>query len=594
VFADLLKGKAKWDWNGEHESAFLNIREVLKKPLVNMHFNEDLPLILQTDASNGGIAGILIQGEELIFAVSRSLKPEEQRYAAIERELLAVCFSIERLSRFLKGRFFTVRTDHKPLLGVLRNDGFTSDRLSRLAVRLLDYIFDVEYVKGEENFTGFLSRSTVEDLYTYVEFKENENGSQILVLHKGEWFTYIRSGVRRSILSDMHSQTHLGKTKMLEALKEKRVHWPSIVKDVEEFLQSCTCLLKKENRKKSRVMHHFSEEDKKGLLCMDIYMYNGCSYLTILDVECNRLFVLRLEDKTLDEVQSMFESFWDSMPLSFKQRIKILLTDNGKEFQFDEGFVPELKRMKTSVYHPQGNSFLERKHLEISKQCRIHGVDPDKLEESVINSKARVLNVDLAVRYVPKSRRVKSEDVWRFVENLGSRNKKTNSIIAKDLISKRITYLHKDDYKIVQRPVITSWKINPMYLDIVKDFDLDFSLQDFSIPDFNVSWKKKNIFADLDSFVDLHEILDKAKRDSAKNLVFILPEWEETSVCKRINEVPAELLKFEPCDDLCLCIENSNFPVGKLNFEIWIGWITEFDYDYFENTQYSSDWGGIL
>jgi hypothetical protein len=110
-------------------------------------------------------------------------------------------------------------------------------------------------------------------------------------------------------------------------------------------------------------------------------------------------------------------------------------------------------------------------------------------------------NVDLAVRYVPKSRRVKSDDVWRFVENLGSRNKKTNSIVAKDLISKRITYLHKDDYKIVQRPVATSWKINPKYLDIVKDFDLAFSLQDCSIPDFNVSWKKKNIFADLDSFI---------------------------------------------------------------------------------------------
>jgi hypothetical protein len=40
-----------------------------------------------------------------------------------------------------------------------------------------------------------------------------------------------------------------------------------------------------------------------------------------------------------------------------KERIKILLTDNGNEFKFDEGFVPELKRMKTSVYHPQGNSF---------------------------------------------------------------------------------------------------------------------------------------------------------------------------------------------------------------------------------------------
>jgi hypothetical protein len=62
-------------------------------------------------ASNGDIAGILLLGEQLIFAVSRSLKPEKQRYSAIERELLAVCYSVERLARF-----FTVRTDHTPHL----------------------------------------------------------------------------------------------------------------------------------------------------------------------------------------------------------------------------------------------------------------------------------------------------------------------------------------------------------------------------------------------------------------------------------------------------------------------------------------------
>jgi hypothetical protein len=49
----------------------------------------------------------------------------------------------------------------------------------------------------------------------------------------------------------------------------------------------------------------------------------------------------------------------------FKSRIKILLTDNGGEFSFEEDFMPELRKMKTSVYHPQGNSFLERKHQEI-------------------------------------------------------------------------------------------------------------------------------------------------------------------------------------------------------------------------------------
>jgi hypothetical protein len=86
----------------------LDIRVVLQQPLTNVHFDDDAPLILQTDASLGGIGGVLLQGQDLVFAVSRNLKPEEQRYSAIERELLAVCFAVERLSRFLKGPNFII------------------------------------------------------------------------------------------------------------------------------------------------------------------------------------------------------------------------------------------------------------------------------------------------------------------------------------------------------------------------------------------------------------------------------------------------------------------------------------------------------
>jgi hypothetical protein len=76
--------------------------------------------------------------------------------------------------------------------------------------------------------------------------------------------------------------------------------------------------------------------------------------------------------------KSLFEAFWNSLDDLVKLRFKILLTDNGSEFQFEQMFIPELKKMKSSVYHPQGNSFIERKHLEISKQSRIHEVFPDE------------------------------------------------------------------------------------------------------------------------------------------------------------------------------------------------------------------------
>jgi hypothetical protein len=66
--------------------------------------------------------------------------------------------------------------------------------------------------------------------------------------------------------------------------------------------------------------------------------------------------------------------------------------------------------MRTLVYHPLENSFLERKHQEISKLCRIYDLYPDELPEHVLNLPARVCNI-LGVRYIPKSRRSKKDDV---------------------------------------------------------------------------------------------------------------------------------------------------------------------------------------
>jgi hypothetical protein len=257
------------------------------------------------------------------------------------------------------------------------------------------------------------------------------------------------------------------------------------------------------------------------------------------------------------------------------------------------GLVPELRKLKTSVYHPQGNSFLERRHLEISKRCRIHGKDPDQLPENVINYNAKVFHVDdLAVRYIPKSQRKKSDNVWCFVENMGYRNSKTDSIVAKNLQTQRISFLHKDDYKVVKRPSVNFWKINSKYLDVVREIDMDLNFNEFIEPDFNASWKKKNIFVDLNYFQDLHKILDKAKRDHAKSLLFILPEWNESSICKRIENVNASFVQLENADDLCLT--ENGLEVGKLNFDIWLGYIDDFSYPSFKALEFSSDWGGYV
>jgi hypothetical protein len=248
--------------------------------------------------------------------------------------------------------------------------------------------------------------------------------------------------------------------------------------------------------------------------------------------------------------------------------------------------MPELRKMKTSVYHPQGNSFLERKHQEISKLCRIYGLYPDELPDHVMNLSAQVCNI-LGIRYIPKKRRSKPDDVWSFIENLGVRNSKTDSIVAKDFKSGRISYLHPDDFKLVERPVILDWKINSKYLDIIVELGLDEKeLLDYENPDFSKSWMGKKIYADVNCFLDLNEILDKAKQDKASCLLFVFLEWKESDVYKRFDYIKSELVRFPMLSDLCLT--GSNQPVGLLNFDVWIGFLNSFDYEFSKDIDFVS------
>ena len=52
---------------------------------------------------------------------SRSLSSAEQNFSTIDREALAVYFACNKFREYLLGGFFTIKTDHKPLLKLLSN-----------------------------------------------------------------------------------------------------------------------------------------------------------------------------------------------------------------------------------------------------------------------------------------------------------------------------------------------------------------------------------------------------------------------------------------------------------------------------------------
>ena len=58
--------------------------------------------------------------EKPIGFVSRTLKRAEKNYSQIEKEALSYIFSIKRFPTYLYGHFFTLITDHKPLLSLFK------------------------------------------------------------------------------------------------------------------------------------------------------------------------------------------------------------------------------------------------------------------------------------------------------------------------------------------------------------------------------------------------------------------------------------------------------------------------------------------
>lgn len=58
-----------------------------------------------------------MQNNHPVSFASRSLTKAEKRYSQIEKELLAIVFSMERHHQYVYGaQDVTIHTDHKPLL----------------------------------------------------------------------------------------------------------------------------------------------------------------------------------------------------------------------------------------------------------------------------------------------------------------------------------------------------------------------------------------------------------------------------------------------------------------------------------------------
>lgn len=133
---------AKFIWTPECQQAFETIKERLTTAPIMAFPNLEDPFILDTDASDTAIGAVLSQvqeGQERVIAYgSKVLSREERNYCVTRRELLAVVHFVDKYEYYLRGREFTIRTDHSSLRWML-NQREPRDQLARWIQKLDTY-----------------------------------------------------------------------------------------------------------------------------------------------------------------------------------------------------------------------------------------------------------------------------------------------------------------------------------------------------------------------------------------------------------------------------------------------------------------------
>ena len=226
---ELLKKQVTWHWAAKHQAAFEKIKEILSTDRVLRYYDVTKPVVLQTDASSKGLGAVLLQDGFPVAYASRTMTTTQERYAQIEKELLAVVFACERFHQYIYGKTVEVHSDHKPLENILKKPlGAAPARLQRMLLRLQKYDINLIYKQGKLlKVADTLSRAQLAE--TAEEISERDMKSQVHLLYANlPCSSEILEEVRHETDRDPVSQ------KIIQIL---RVGWPQSKKALPDDLK---------------------------------------------------------------------------------------------------------------------------------------------------------------------------------------------------------------------------------------------------------------------------------------------------------------------------------------------------------------------
>jgi transposase InsO family protein len=418
-------------WTEEADRAFREIKDRLISTPVLSPPDFNLPFVVQTDASDMGVGGTLTQiqdeTETVIAYFSKKLTSCQRRYAATERELLAVVLSIEHFRPYIEGAHFTVMTDCSALtwLKNMKVDG--SNRLSRWALKLQSYDMTVVHKKGKYNIVpDALSRSfevaaVTTKLNWYQTLKEKiadnpmkhawykleedvvfkyVSSADELGDYRFDWKMVVPPEEQADVLQQEHDESgHFGHLKTLERVRLK-YFWPKMSSQVKKYCNRCDVCQASKTRtvankphmgqpKRAEFPWQFVSVDFLGPL---IRSKTGKLHLLVVTDWFSKYVIL--QPMRAAEAKSLVKFMEEQVFLVFGVP-EVLVSDNGSQFT-SKHFASLLEKyqvhhFKGAAYHPQSNP-AERINKVINASLRCYVGDDHRTWDEAIGKIAHAIN----------------------------------------------------------------------------------------------------------------------------------------------------------------------------------------------------------
>ena len=141
------------------------MKQIIVKEPVLQFYDVSKPVVLSVDSSGKSLGAVLLQNDLPVLYASSTLTDTQQKYAQVEKELLAIVYDCERLHYYIYRRRILVETDHKPLEAMFQKPLYQSPlRLQKMLMKLMRYDLEVKYKRRKELYIAdTLSRASLDE-----------------------------------------------------------------------------------------------------------------------------------------------------------------------------------------------------------------------------------------------------------------------------------------------------------------------------------------------------------------------------------------------------------------------------------------------